>query len=134
MGSECNWKHCHAVCHLLTISGDSGVHTAIIATLLPGTNRKRRKESGQRRTGTKVTKNKKKLVSHEDNSNAGSIFVAVKHVRRRQKDTMEFRIVGYENTMAHRCVRNVGRLHRRWKIETKPQKTNTRRAAEKWHN
>ena len=34
---------------------------------------------------------------------------------------MDAIIVGYENTMARWYVRNVGRLHRRYEIETKPQ-------------
>ena len=35
---------------------------------------------------------------------------------------MEDIIVGYENTMTRWYVRNVDRLHRRYEIETKPQR------------
>ena len=72
-------------------------------------------------------------VSRKEN-NAGSTYVATKRVERGDHDSMDAIIVGYENTMARRYARNVGRLHRRRKRGNQTTKTNTRRAAKKWLN
>ena len=68
--------------------------------------------------------------SSDENNNAGSIHDATKRLRRGEKDTMEA-IIAYQNITARQYVRNVDRLHRRWKIGNQTAKTNTRRAAQK---
>jgi len=49
------------------------------------------------------------------NNNAGSIHDATKRLRRGEKDTMEAILAAYQNITARQYVRNVDRLHRRWK-------------------
>ena len=72
-----------------------------------------------------------KKSSDENNNNAGSIHDATKRLRRGEKDTMKALIVAYQNITAHQYVRNVDRLHRRWKSGNQTAKKNTRRAAQK---
>jgi len=74
---------------------------------------------------------KGKKLSDENNNNAGSIHDATKRLRRGEKDTMEAIIVAYQNITARQYVRNVDRLHRRWKSGNQTAKKNTRRAAQK---
>ena len=73
---------------------------------------------------------KGKKSSDENNNNAGSIHDATKRLGRGGKNTMEAIIVAYQNITARQYVRNVGRLHRRWKSGNQTAK-NTRRAAQK---
>ena len=58
--------------------------------------------------------NKRNKSSHKNN-NAGIIYVATKRLRRGEKDTMDAIIEAYQNITVPQYVRNVGRLHRRWK-------------------
>ena len=69
--------------------------------------------------------------SDENNNNAGSIHDATKGLRRAEKGTMEDIIVAHQNITARQYVRNVDRLHRRWKSGNQTAKKNTRRAAQK---
>ena len=73
-----------------------------------------------RQDGRKVATKRKERVSHENKNKAGRSYVTTKRIRRGEKDTMEAIIVGYERTMARRCVRNVRRLHQRWKVLMTP--------------
>ena len=75
--------------------------------------------------------NEGKKSSDENNNNAGSIHDSTKRLRRGEKDTMEDIIVAYQNITARQYVRNVERLHRRWKSGNQTAKKNARRAAQK---
>ena len=71
---------------------------------------------------------KGKKLSDENNMNSGSIHDATKRIRRGKKDTMEAIFVAYQSITVHQYVRNVHRLHRRWKSRNQTTK-NTCRAA-----
>ena len=47
---------------------------------------------------------------------------------------MEAILAAYQNITARQYVRNVDRLHRRWKRGNQTAKKNTRRAAQKYNN
>ena len=53
--------------------------------------------------------------SSDENNNAGSIYDATKRSRRGEKDTMEAILAAYQNITTRQYVKNVERLHRRWK-------------------
>ena len=71
------------------------------------------------KTQRKESAKTRELVPHQSKiNNAGSIYVVSKRIGRGE-ETAEA-IAWYENTMVRRYARDVGRLHRRWKVDVKP--------------
>ena len=102
-----------------------------LAASLPESSAQRKRWNNTYAEMQKRRQRKGKKLSDENNINSGSIHDATKRLRRGKKDTMEAIIVGYQSITSRQYVRNVHRLHRRWKSGNQTAKKNTRRVASK---